>query len=216
MGFEEVFLQRNQILSEKIIKELRSRQFEAYFCANKNEALSKALSLIPKKSSVSWGGSETIVQIGLLDELKKSKDYTVIDRDSAPDKEKRFELMRSALLCDTFLMSANAITQDGQLINIDGMGNRLSALLFGPKSIIVIVGMNKVSPTVKDAIKRVRNYAAPLNAARLNIKDTPCGLTGQCGDCKSPATVCSYIVTTRFCKIPNRIKVILVGESLGY
>jgi hypothetical protein len=212
----EVFSQRNRVLAEGVIKGLKSRYFESYYCADKTEALKKALSLIPPKSSVSWGGSVTLEQIGIFDELKKNKDLTIIDRDTAKSPEERFEMMRKSLSSDVFLMSANAITLNGELINVDGMGNRLAALLFGPKSVIVIAGINKVSHRMADAIHRVRGFAAPLNVARLQIKDTPCANTGICADCKSPSCICAQIVTTRISKIPNRIKVILVGEDLGY
>jgi L-lactate utilization protein LutB len=212
----EVFSQRNQTLAETVIKGLKSRGFEPYFCADKTEALKKALSLIPPKSSVSWGGSVTLEQIGIFDELKKIKDLTIIDRDTAKTPEERFEMMRKSLSSDVFLMSANAITTNGELVNIDGMGNRLAALLFGPKSVIVIAGVNKISHRTADALHRARGYAAPLNVARLKITDTPCALTGICADCKTPSCVCAQIVTTRLSKIPNRIKIILVGENLGY
>ena len=118
------------------------------------------------------------------------------------------------LSCGTFLMSSNAISKDGQLVNIDGMGNRVAAMCYGPRQVLVIAGMNKVLGTLDDAIARARNIAAPANAQRFGIK-TPCGLTGQCGDCTSPDCICSYVVVTRNSMVHERIKVILVGEDLG-
>jgi hypothetical protein len=213
--FNEVFLERSRALSNKVIEALCQRQFEAYFCENKYEALKKALSLLSPKSSISWGGSETIKQIGLIEEVKKG-DWKVIDRDVEENREKKIELMRWALSCDFYLTSSNAVTEAGELVNIDGLGNRTAAMIFGPKNVLVIAGANKICANVKDAVSRVRNYAAPMNTARLKLKNTPCAVTGICGDCKSPECICSCIVTMRMCKVPNRIKVILVGESLGY
>ena len=124
------------------------------------------------------------------------------------------DMLRQALTCDTFLMSSNAISEDGQLVNIDGMGNRVAALCFGPKQVIVVAGMNKVAGDLDSAMSRARHIAAPANVQRFDVK-TPCAVTGQCGNCTSPDCCCAQIVTTRFSKIPGRIKVVLVGEVLG-
>ena len=140
--------------------------------------------------------------------------YTLIDRDTAKDPAEKQALMHQALNCGTFLMSSNAISKDGQLVNIDGMGNRVAAMCYGPRQVVVIAGMNKVLGTLDDAIARARNIAAPANAQRFGLK-TPCGLTGQCGDCTSPDCICSYVVVTRNSMVHERIKVILVGEDLG-
>ncbi|MDL2301457.1 lactate utilization protein [Lachnospiraceae bacterium OttesenSCG-928-D06] len=212
--------ERNKLLAKKIVKNLQSRNFDAYYFENKEDALHHALSLIPESSSVSWGGSITLSEIGLLDCVKEGK-YTVIDRDSAKTPEERVELMRKALLCDTYLTSFNGMSEDGVLINIDGVGNRVAAISFGPKSIIGIVGMNKVCKTTASAIERARTYAAPVNMQRIAINphfsagNTPCSLNGSCADCKSADCICSYIVETRMCKVAGRIKIILVGEDLG-
>ncbi|MDR2772708.1 MAG: lactate utilization protein [Elusimicrobiota bacterium] len=214
MNDSKVFLERNDILSERVIRGLESRQMAGYYCKTKEEALKKALSLIEPKSTVAWGGAETLGQIGFYDALK-DVDCKVINRDTAETREHAIELMRSALSCDTFFMSSNAITADGELVNIDGMGNRTAALIFGPKSIVVVVGMNKVCSDLDDAMNRARTFAAPMNATRLKTQ-TPCALTGSCANCKKPESICAHIVITRLSKIPHRIKVILVGESLGY
>ena len=140
--------------------------------------------------------------------------YRVINRDTAKDMAERVELMRQALLCDTFLMSSNAISEDGQLFNIDGNGNRVSALCFGPKSVIVVAGMNKVVGTIEDAVARARHYAAPANAQRFPLK-TPCLANGLCGNCTGDDCVCAHLVHTRVCRPAGRVKVILVGEDLG-
>ena len=205
---------RADLVAEKVIRNLERRHMEGYYAKTREEALKTALSLIPEGSSVGWGGSFSIEEIGLKDAVKKGG-YTVIDRDSAADAEERTELMRRCLLADTFLMSTNAISEDGQLVNIDGGGNRVAALCYGPKSVIVIAGINKLTKTLDDAISRARNYAAPVNAQRFN-GDTACSRTGSCGDCTAEGCICSQIVITRNCKPTGRIKVILVDEELGF
>ena len=175
--------------------------------------MDKALELIPKTDSVSWGGVMTVDELGLKQRLAQ-EGYTLIDRDTAKDPAEKQALMHQALSCGTFLMSSNAISKDGQLVNIDGMGNRVAAMCYGPRQVVVIAGMNKVLGTLDDAIARARNIAAPANAQRFGLK-TPCGLTGQCGDCTSPDCICSYVVVTRYSMVHERIKVILVGEDLG-
>ena len=200
-------------LAPRIQNALQARRFDAYYCKTAADAKEQALKLLPEGSSVSWGGSVTIREIGLLDAVTAGN-YEVIDRDTAKTPEERFELMRQAFMCDTYLTSANAITEDGEFVNVDGMGNRIAAITFGPKSVIVIVGMNKVCQTLQDAYVRARSYASPLNTVRLDLQ-TPCGSTGSCADCKSSTSACSYIMTTRMSNLPGRIKVILVGEPLG-
>ena len=194
-----------------LVKNLQSRQFDAYYCATKEEALAKALALIPKGSSVGWGGAMTAQQIGLLDALH-SDDYRAIDRDLAPD---RVQAMRECLLTDVFVTGANALSLDGEMVNIDGMGNRVAAICYGPKSVIVIAGMNKVEQDLDAAINRARTVAAPMNKQRFPA-ETPCLVTGSCADCKAPGCICNQIVITRNCRPAGRIKVILVGEELGF
>ena len=169
---------------------------------------------MPENSSIAWGGSESIKEIGLIDALYASNAYTLYDRAKVAP-EQIDETLRKAFFADFFLMSSNAITLDGQLINIDGTGNRISALTFGPKEVIMIVGMNKVTKTVEAGIDRIKNVASPQNAIRLNRK-TPCGVTGVCGNCLSPDCMCMHTVITRNSRVDGRIKIILVGESLGY
>lgn len=212
---------RNQLLAEKVIRNLQSRQFGAYYCENSEEAVQKALSLIPVNSTVSWGGSVTLSETGLIDRIKQ-KHYTVIDRDAAATSEERFQMMRRSLLCDTYLTSFNAVSEDGILVNVDSAGNRVAAIAFGPLNVIAVVGMNKVCKTADDAVVRARTYAAPINVQRCAInlhfapvENTPCVKNGSCADCRADDCMCSHIVQTRMCKIPGRIQVILVGESLG-
>ena len=152
--------------------------------------------------------------LGVIDRVKKGG-WRVIDRSTAQSQEEKIEIMRRALLCDTYLTGANAISEDGEIVNVDGNGNRVAAMTFGPKSVIVACGMNKVVKTAEDAISRARNTAAPVNAQRFDIR-TPCKTTGSCADCKSTDSICSYIVRTRLCKPAGRIKVVLIGEAIGF
>ena len=205
---------RNRKLGAKVVRALEERFFEAWYFDEPSEALDKILSLIPSEHVVSWGGSLTLGELGVTERVVR-EGYKVIDRDKAQDRQERFELMRQALLCDTYLTSCNAISEDGQLVNIDGFGNRVAAMTFGPRQVIVIAGMNKVAKTVDDALVRARTIAAPANTQRFPDNKAPCNETGSCANCKSPDSICSFFVTTRMCKPAGRIKVILVGQDLG-
>lgn len=198
----------------KAMDTLKAHYFEVYCCKTGQEAAKLALSLIPKEHVVSWGGSKTIDDIGLKD-LLRQEGYQLIDRDTAESPAQRKHLMRQALLCDTFLTSANAVSADGWLVNIDGNGNRVAAMAYGPESVIVVVGQNKLAPTLADAQARARNVAAPQNAQRFS-KPTPCTKTGSCHDCLSPDTICSYFMNTRVSSPAGRVKVIFVEEDLGF
>ena len=201
-------------LAEKLIPNLEKRNFEAYYCDNKKEALDKAISLIDKNGTISWGGSKTLKDLNLIEVLKEN-DYKLIDRDSASTPEERDELMKQGLTAKTFLTSSNAITEDGILVNIDGNGNRVAAMCYGPDSVIVIAGMNKLCETVEAAVDRVHNVAAVKNAERFGLTKTGCS-KGKCVDCLSDECMCSYVVKTRRSKVKGRIKIILVGEELGF
>ena len=187
-----------------LVKTMKKRQFDAYYCSTAEEAVEKVLELIPAGDVVSWGGVATVDQLGIKDRLRQ-RNQPLIDRDTAKTPDERMDMLRQALTCDTFLMSSNAISEDGQLVNIDGMGNRVAALCFGPKQVIVVAGMNKVAGDLDSAMSRARHIAAPANVQRFDVK-TPCAVTGQCGNCTSPDCICAQIVTTRFSKIPGRIK----------
>lgn len=197
-----------------LVKNLRSRNFAAWYCASREEALEKALELIPEGASVGWGGALSAEQIGLIDAVRKGP-YKAIDRDTAKNPEERNAIMKQALLADVFLVGANALSMDGQMVSIDGNGNRLGAIVYGPDSVIVIAGMNKVVATVEDAVRRARTIAAPMNKQRFPIA-TPCEVTGSCADCKGDNCICNQILITRNSKPAQRIKVILVGEELGF
>ena len=196
-----------------VVKALEKRGFEAYYIKNEKDVANKVLELIPKTNSVSWGGSMTIDSLHIKLILKENG-YNLIDRSTGKTKEEQDSLMKQSLLCDTFMMSSNAITEDGELYNIDGNGNRVAALCYGPKNVLIIAGMNKVVKDIDEAYERVRYYAAPVNAQRFNL-DTPCAKNGLCANCLSNDTICSQMVETRFCKPAKRIKLILVGKVLG-
>ena len=202
---------RNDLLSQKVIKGLASRNMTGYYAKTKEEALQKALELIPEKSTVTMGGGMSVHEIGLVKVLKEG-DYNFIDRDEMEDKR---AAMLFAYDADVFLMSANAMTEDGILVNIDGNANRVSALAQGPRKVIVIAGMNKICDDVDGAMKRARNVAAPINAQRFGL-NTPCAKTGSCMNCKSPDTICCQFLITRYSKHPGRIHVILVDDFLGF
>ena len=202
---------RNDLLAATVIKGLESRNMSGYYAKTKGEALDLALGLIPKNSSVAMGGAMSAHEIGLVDAVKKGE-YRFIDRDAEEDKR---AAMLAAYDADVFLSSANAITNDGVLINIDGNSNRVSAIAQGPKKVVFIVGMNKVCADVDSAMKRARNVAAPINAQRFGL-DTPCSKTGVCYDCKSPDTICCQFLITRYSRHKDRIHVILVNENLGF
>lgn len=207
----ENVIKRNALLAERTIAGLQSRNMSGYYAGDKEEALRIALGLIPEGSSVTMGGCMSAHEIGLVDALK-SGNYDFIDRDAFEDKR---AAMLKAYDADVFLTSANAMTDDGVMINIDGNANRVSAIAQGPKKVIFIVGMNKVCPDTDTAMKRARNVAAPINAQRFGLR-TPCSKTGKCFDCKSPDTICCQFLITRFSRHKDRIHVILVGEDLGF
>lgn len=197
----------------KVVEALKARGFDAWYCATGEEAKEKALSLINKTDVVAWGGCMTAEEIGLMDAIRAG--YKTIDRDKAESREERLELMRQAFFADVYIGGANGITEDGQIVNIDGNGNRIAAMTFGPKSVIIVAGMKKVMPNVMDAMARARAVAAPTNAQRFDLQ-TPCASTGICADCNSPDSICNYFQRIRRCSPPKKIKVILVGEDFGY
>jgi L-lactate utilization protein LutB len=207
----ENIARRNALLAQKVIKGLESRNMSGYWAESKKEALNLALSLIPEGSTVTMGGAMSAHEIGLVDALKKGN-YNFIDRDACADKR---AAMLAAYDADVFLASANAITEDGIMVNIDGNSNRVSAIAQGPRKVVFIVGMNKVCPDPDTAMKRARNVAAPINAQRFGL-NTPCCKTGACMDCKSPDTICCQFLITRFSRHKDRIHVILVNGNLGF
>lgn len=202
---------RNELLAQKVIKGLESRNMSGYYAADREAALQIALDLIPEGSEISMGGATSAREIGLVAALKEGN-YDFIDRDAYEDG-------RAAMLksydADFFLAGANAMTEDGVIVNIDGNANRVSAIAQGPKKVLFIVGMNKIGADVDAAMKRARNVAAPINAQRFNLS-TPCAKTGSCLNCKSPDTICCQFLITRYSRHNDRIHVILVNDTLGF
>ena len=208
---DENRIKRNDLLAEQIIKGLESRNMTGYYAKSKEEALKMALDLIPEGSRVTKGGSMSVVEIGLEDAVKNGN-YEYCDRAAMKDKR---EAELFAYSADVYLGSVNAITEDGVLVNIDGNSNRVSAYAYGPKKLVLIVGLNKVASDADAAMKRARNEAATINAQRFGLS-TPCSKTGRCMDCKSADNICCQFLITRFSKHKDRIHVILVNENLGF
>lgn len=200
--------------AQKLVSNLKNRHFEACYCATKEDALAKALEWIPAGSSVGWGGTMSAGQIGLQDAIRNG-DYKAIDRESCKTAEEKEQAARACFGADIFITGANALSIDGQMVNIDGMGNRVAAIVYGPKNILVIAGMNKVEDSIENAIIRARTVAAPMNQQRF-LQNNPCTHTGTCADCKSETCICNQILITRHCRPAGRIKMILVGEDLGF
>ena len=205
---------RNERLAERMIKNLKRRNMEAFSCKTSSEAINKVLELIPDGSSITWGGSMTIRDMGLPDALRQKGTYEVLDRDLVEGNEEKIQMYVRAFTADVYLSSANAISEDGIIVNIDGNGNRVAAITWGPKKVIFIIGLNKVAQTIEAALARARSTASPINASRFDIK-TPCQVDGVCHNCNSPESICNYV---HFLRNSPRGKhtVILVGEDWGY
>ena len=206
--------QRNERLAQTIIKNLKVRHIEGYYCASAQEAVQKVSDLIEDGSSVTWGGTMTVRDLGIPDFLKKRGTLKVLDRDLVKTPEEKQDMYLKAFSADVYLSSANAISEDGVIVNIDGNGNRVAAITWGPKKVIFVIGLNKVAQTVQDALARARSTASPTNAARFDIK-TPCQIDGVCHNCNSPESICNYVHFLR--NSPHgRHTVVLVGENPGY
>lgn len=203
-----------QKLAESVIPRFAKRNMEAVYCETAEEARKTVLAMIPEGSTVANGGSATLTETGILDVLKGDS-YRYIPRSSSSDPKEIQAQFALQAQSEYYLMSTNAFTADGELVNIDGSANRLSLLLHGPLQVIIVAGMNKFAKTREDALNRVHNIASPPNCIRLN-KKTPCAMTGLCGDCQSPDCICCQEVITRRSMIPGRIKIVLVGEELGF
>lgn len=206
---------RNRKLAEQMIKALEARNMEAQFAETKEDALKAALALIPEGSIVSWGGVQSAHEIGLIQALREGN-YTTLDREGEPDPDKKAEIEKKVFTeCDYFLCSANGMSENGVIVNVDGNSNRVAAVAYGPKHVIFIVGMNKVVHTEQDAYNRAKYIAAPINAQRFGL-DTPCAKFGKCMDCQHEQCICCEILTTRYSRHKGRMKVILVNEDLGF
>lgn len=205
---------RNERLAARMIKQLQRRHMEAFYCPTATEAVEKVSSLIADGSSVTWGGSMTIRDMGIPDALRQRGTLNVLDRDLVETPEEKAEMYLRAFSADVYLSSANAISEDGVIVNIDGNGNRVAAITWGPKQVIFIIGVNKIAQTVEAALTRARSTASPINAARFEIQ-TPCQVDGVCHNCNSADSICNYVHFLR--NSPRgRHTVVLVGENLGY
>jgi L-lactate utilization protein LutB len=205
---------RNQRLAERMIKNLKRRNMDACYCPTTEEAVKKVSELIADGSSVTWGGSMTIRDMGIPQVLRERGTLKVLDRDLVEDRNEVVKIYEQAFTADVYLSSVNAISEDGVIVNIDGNGNRVAAITWGPKKVIFIVGMNKVAQTVEAALQRARSTAAPTNAARFEIK-TPCQVDGVCHNCNSAESICNYVHFLRNSPHGKHF-VVLVGEELGY
>ncbi len=201
-------------LAERVIRNLQKRHYEAYYCHDVQDLRDTVRNLIPEGSSVTWGGSATIRDTGVTTMLKAGN-YEVYDRDDVKTPEEKVAIYRKAFECDYYLSGINAISESGIIVNIDGNGNRVAAITWGPKHVILVAGLNKVCPDTESAIRRAREVAAPLNMKRFNL-NTPCAKTGLCQDCLSPDSICNYFSILRQCHPAERITVILVDGVLGY
>ena len=211
----DVLKKTYEIQAETVIKALEKRNITGYYCADCTSAAKLAEELVPTGSTVAFGGSMSLSESGVMDMLRNRSDIRLIDRSKANSPEEIKQMYRDSFSADVYFMSTNAITLDGELINIDGNGNRVAALIYGPDKVVMVVGMNKLVSTVEDGVNRLSDIAAPANGVRMN-KQTPCATTGFCHDCFPPECMCSHTVITRRCGTPDRIHVILVGETLGY
>ena len=206
--------QRNELLAKTIIKNLQRRHIEGFYFPSGEEAVKKVSELIADGSTVTWGGTMTVRDLGIPEHLKSRGTLEVIDRDLAETLEERQAMYLRAFSADVYLSSANAISEDGVIVNIDGAGNRVAAITWGPKKVIFVIGLNKVTQTVEAALSRARGTASPINSARFDIK-TPCKADGVCHNCNSPECICNYVHFLRNSP-KGRHTVILVGENLGY
>lgn len=205
---------RNRLLADRVIKGLESRNMCGYYAETKEDALKKALELIPEGSTIGWGGSVSVSEIGLRDAMLNGN-YTVYNRDNCSTPEEKRDMEIKTFGCDYFLCSTNAMTEDGILVNIDGNSNRVAAIAYGPQNVVMIVGMNKIAKDVDSALSRARNIAAPINAQRFPL-DTPCKVNGSCVNCKNRDTICCEFLITRYSRHANRFHIILVNEELGF
>ncbi len=209
--FKDIYFKRCQLA----LTALKANGFKVIYADNSKEALDKVMSLIPKEAKVGIGGSVTVRDIGLVEAIEKQNNPIFMDWGKPLELKEKLKVRKEALNSDVYLTSSNAITLQGQLVNIDGTGNRVSAMIFGPKKVIVVAGANKLVGTLDEALARIKNIACPLNGKRLNFK-TPCALTGKCADCNSPDRMCKVTVILEKKPSLSDITIVLVGENLGY
>ena len=205
---------RNERLAQRVMKNLERRHYVSYYCKTSADIVNKVRELIPEGSSVTWGGSMSIRDTGVTRMLKDGN-YQVFDRDDVTTAEDKVRMYRKAFECDYYLASVNAMSEDGVLVNIDGNGNRVAAITWGPEHVILVVSLNKVCQDVEAAVKRARSTAAPVNMARFT-NHTPCQTDGTCHNCLSTESICNYISIQRMSHPAGRHIVILTDEAVGY
>jgi hypothetical protein len=206
----------NEKVAAKIIKNLEKRRMEGSYAPSASQAKEEVVAMIPQGATVYRCGSMTTVGMGLWEDIAKLPEVKLIDPYQPQLKpEEGLELRRQGLAADVMVAGTNAITLDGKLVNLDGMGNRVAAMAFGPKKVILLVGMNKVAPDLESAMARVKHRAAPINNIRYGLKN-PCVETGLCSDCKTPTRICNMWSIIEGHMIEKRIHVKLIGENLGY
>ena len=225
---EKAFYNKQRAL--KVIENLKKNKMNGYYAADKKEALDIVMGLIPPGALVARGDSITLDQIGLIDALSKRNQNAVLDpfvtdeNGHWPPAEDRLRMFRETFFADIFITGTNAITLDGKLVNIDGAGNRVSAMIFGPDKVILVIGVNKIVKDVEAGIQRIKQMAAPVNAKRHSVKHhdealaaLPCVKTGSCADCRHDWRICNYtvIIDGAMPHHAGRINVVLVGEELG-
>ncbi len=206
---------RNALFGGRLVKNLKQRHFDAYYCDTRQQLVELVRALIPEGASVSWGGSASIRETGVTAMLKAGN-YKVHDRDDVTTDADKVAVYRQAFACDWYLSSVNAMSEDGQLVNVDANGNRVAAIAWGPEHVLLVVGVNKVCRDLDAAVKRARGTAAPVNMARFEGARTPCKEDGVCHDCKSPDSICCCITVQRLSRPAGRHTVVVVGEDLGF
>lgn len=200
---------------QRVTDNLRLNKMKPYFAESRNELYGIIGELVKDDKLITSGGSMTLKESGVIDYLRSNFGKAYLDRSAGKTPDEVEEIMRRAFVSDTFLASSNAITEDGELYNVDGKGNRVSAMIYGPKQVVIVAGVNKIVKDLAEAKERVEKIAAPKNTVRLSC-ETPCAKTGECAHCRSEGRICCSFVTLAQQRVPDRIKVILVNENLGY
>lgn len=200
---------------QKTMKALELNRMKPFYAENSAEAREIVRGLIEKDKLITSGGSMTLKESGVIEMLMKDFSGVYLDRSAGKDRDEVEEIMRKAFVSDTFLASTNALTENGELYNVDGNGNRVSAMIYGPKQVIIVAGVNKIVKDLAEAKERVEKIAAPKNTVRLDCA-TPCKKLGECQHCHSDARICCSYVTLAHQRVPDRIKVVIVNEDLGY
>lgn len=214
MRNEEVREWHKSIMISRLKENFSKRNIDFFYVEKKEEVIDVVRKYLKKRETVSFGGSVTLQEVGLLDFLENGE-YNLLDRRKKETAEERTELYRQTFFADSYFLSANAITVDGEILNVDGNGNRIAAMIFGPKQVFVIVGINKLVNNMEEAYKRLEQYAGPKDAKILG-KNTPCTATGECMDCKSPDRICNKYLVYKRENIKDRMKIIMVNENLGF